>query len=1753
MQASTLKDSLGKLGCAVSGSGGQQHSAVANAAKQVLQQIRDAITTCGSELTRIQMAIPKVAQALQARGFEEKDMTIVQAMITEIQEKAVTAEGLVEKAGVCFAALSEAADDELEQMRSAVEQTESAVKQAQTAISSTLALVGSKQSAARHLKATAAQSRANAELYSTRERLQQAHTKLQTMKNVRVEFNQRITASTVSKELLTKISPLEIDLDRAEAAAHQLRLNTSCPEALKATEQSLAEASVKLNEAQRLCELRMKAAMGLVKKELERLEERIRACAVRFNDLKTAPQMVQEAQSSEAIVRDASVKLQAAEEAVSKVETTLGQYLVDPSKASETPVEAMAAIKQSEQETTAAGKATTSARVAISTSLVEVRRYSKEHQLSVQTQLTEFKIAIEAAAKRLADVRSSSAEVKRQALLGEVEHRVAIAEDNASKLSLAAGEFRNDADPAETRVLAAALAKAATAAMEAMKTARELMIRRQIEAKGRDAPDGLTDLLHSLQARLRTAESEIHANKKLPVAAEEQVKLLAKVEDVLTRVKDAEAKVEKAMLNVDAATKFATNLEVPQQSSGADPANAADLAIQTASLAIKASLRHLEAQAKMSPEVQDSIMELKPRLEEAQKQLDAGTAQVRSGDVLRKAAALVREAEPKVVETDRSMMEVEEASAPLLKLIQEESTDEKAVNAALLSAERSLTVAHSCIGRTRSCLATKKIAMSKYPEGSTASAADDLAALIARADGHANRLQEIRKTVNDRKYAAGRTEAAEKMAEVEENVALSVEAGKTLENDVDEQAAAKVHGMADASILGTRTCLHAQLKVSKDQSVTNEIQQMLDKVKTFEQTLLKEKQRLSERKQGVAARGAIAKSTDLFVELDSKIAAAEAIAAPLISGKKEKLGGMIALMQVVDLVREHMKTTEKSITDVFQNMSNADTAAAAVTEESFVSFVEELLAVKDGPKKDACALTKVQIKAAFTSLDCRGTGKLSASDFVEHFSRCFTVANPCAMTEHLSVRTGKIVCRLEVGEKLICIGDPKGEEAFDEVDSADDLGTAPTAGLRRLHTRREKTGAEGWVSLASNQGTVYLQAHTPHEAMTTAVDVALKEALEACAETQAFLRRESEKMQNARSGPLADVRAELTKMRVRASKAQQAHADIKKRVFEARRRYSEQLEKYQRQQQEASDRVTAERMVKEATAMADEAVAEVDRALSVAETILANKASDKASPLVAMTEAEKALEAAQAAVTKALEKVGKTDFEKVRNTSSAPFVEARRGLLKQKVRLSPYESRTAKQLAAVSAARSRLASDAREAVAEALRAHTQKKDITYEALYKKLLHPSEAHIPVESFRDFIKSIAEPTLTVGQLDLGLEGLAPGVTKLGLQGLMQEYLKCVKEVALTSTLEVSRVSSTVRKLELNEVVQVIGARTRDEGVGLERQRCRALVDGAEGWVTLRGNQGTSFMKSTAKPYYRCTADTVMQPDFDPTSTELRLIRVGEVLAALEGPRKAPAVEVSRIKGKATKDGKIGWITQKCTTGSLHLEEKQLLNVTKSTVLTSGLDVSSASTVRKLEIGESLEAIGEMVDDSAKGISRLMVKARRDGMEGWATMKGSHGTAFLEETVVSYISKCGVALQSALATSSKTLRLLEEGELFEVIEGPKSEILDGPVRARGRVIGNDGDETEGWFTMANCMEAWSPTLRCKNATDLFDSAERGFATVIRTLQLGETMEVVEAPPPGTDKMLRIRAKKDGALGFAASHAPKGDTIFEPLLEEM
>jgi len=194
----------------------------------------------------------------------------------------------------------------------------------------------------------------------------------------------------------------------------------------------------------------------------------------------------------------------------------------------------------------------------------------------------------------------------------------------------------------------------------------------------------------------------------------------------------------------------------------------------------------------------------------------------------------------------------------------------------------------------------------------------------------------------------------------------------------------------------------------------------------------------------------------------------------------------------------------------------------------------------------------------------------------------------------------------------------------------------------------------------------------------------------------------------------------------------------------------------------------------------------------------------------------------------------------------------------------------------------------------------------------------------DKFLEMLKDFEQLTFEDGQADRLFEHVAVGTTEVTQERfleLIRLYYKCVKGTVLSENLSIK--SKTVRRLEVGEVLEALEGPAKEEGVGVQRVKCKAVNDDAIGWVTIAGNQGTPFLEPGGN-FLSCVKETVLTDGLSvQDSKTVRKIAKGEVIEVLEFIKKDASLDIKRIKGQAKLDGAMGWITVSGNQGTAYLE--------------------------------------------------------------------------------------------------------------------------------------------------------------------------------------------------------------------------------------
>merc|ERR1712176_927717 len=335
-------------------------------------------------------------------------------------------------------------------------------------------------------------------------------------------------------------------------------------------------------------------------------------------------------------------------------------------------------------------------------------------------------------------------------------------------------------------------------------------------------------------------------------------------------------------------------------------------------------------------------------------------------------------------------------------------------------------------------------------------------------------------------------------------------------------------------------------------------------------------------------------------------------------------------------------------------------------------------------------------------------------------------------------------------------------------------------------------------------------------------------------------------------------------------------------------------------------------------------------------------------------------------------------------TSKQSLLEARVEITKLKNRADTAERKCTTATESVRSACAKLVKAAIDGAHSALRASARSSGHkSSDELFTKIAGGKD-EMSEAQFGKFVESLPKHGLSKEQVKMMYHEFGPnGLKKLGFAKIVQEYCSCAKSTMITDKYDIES-SSSLRKLEPGELWEVLEGPKEDPETKVSRVRGRAVRDGQEGWVTVKGNQGTPFLKSTEKPYMSSLSTAAMHEGFETTSAVVRSLAAGETLELLEGPREESLAPEVRLHCRAAKDGAEGWITVRGGAG-VNASESRHFYVCKSTIaMTDVSDLKSCKVLKKVVVGEVLQAIDAESQETSADIGRLKFRSVKDGKE-------------------------------------------------------------------------------------------------------------------------------------------------------------------------
>eukprot|EP00928_Gymnodinium_smaydae_P013903 TRINITY_DN15043_c0_g2_i4.p1 TRINITY_DN15043_c0_g2~~TRINITY_DN15043_c0_g2_i4.p1 ORF type:complete len:1469 (-),score=473.54 TRINITY_DN15043_c0_g2_i4:347-4753(-) len=199
-----------------------------------------------------------------------------------------------------------------------------------------------------------------------------------------------------------------------------------------------------------------------------------------------------------------------------------------------------------------------------------------------------------------------------------------------------------------------------------------------------------------------------------------------------------------------------------------------------------------------------------------------------------------------------------------------------------------------------------------------------------------------------------------------------------------------------------------------------------------------------------------------------------------------------------------------------------------------------------------------------------------------------------------------------------------------------------------------------------------------------------------------------------------------------------------------------------------------------------------------------------------------------------------------------------------------------------------------------------------------------------------------------------------------------------------------------------------------------------------------------------------------------------------------------------------------------------------------ITDAYEISSSKTVGKLEIGQSVQAIGCPRGSDDLGVVRLECKVLESGLSGWVTMKGNQGTLYLERCTPHAAFSKGIekSVEVTAKGASRTLLFIKNksAELGGVVAGPLLEAKNALAKLRPQVIAAQKriDELRKQLAEANKDFAKREEAEKRSRQDVLDSKAAASANATVSEKVGAMDAALQAVEAAT-KPLRVEAEAE------------------------
>jgi len=1633
--------------------GGASATASVTEMSKLLPKLRQAQAGLVEQLNKVRASLAKSGTAAAAKESKEqieKDTKDFEEAIPAIKDlTSVAEESVMAIVTMAEPIISNPPAEGSEDLKKALDEVEAASTDAQTKINEARKEIQTRLTGARQY-AVEVRKKAMTEYSALQSKLTEAQRKLGPFRTFKKDFQQKVKAKQALSDLSDKLSNAELEVEKAAMMSIAAESGQMSEEEITACTKVAEPAQTAVVGALREVEMKLKSAAAVMKEELMALKDRglemKKKCETVTATMRNQRQGISAAQMAATIAE----KVTLAEEGLVACQDAEMPFLkgieVLPAE------ESTKAISDCEGASAKAELALNQARSLIRQKQADAKKFPKELQEKAMAELTQLSQRAEACGKKITDFKKETAERKLNALMAEVMEALKNAEAKVEAHSEVAKVFSDELNHVTEEAIKEAMEKVGAVEKEAMEAVAEA--RKQLAGKQRDAKGpAAAGAMSKLQGRIKAAADDLAKNKKASTFGDKLLKGKEALAEEMGNVDKAEAEVAKA-------EKLAEPVEAVEKPTDEECAELGD-AIVLAQNTIKATTGSIQGNmATPVPSIKAAFSKVAERSKKVQERLDkvlAGKKGLRERSL---GEAYVREGKKKTDAVDGYVEKVNDAELPFLKGIEVLPLTE--ATSTIDASQNAATDLQFAISEARNFIAAKNVEMKGFSDKEkTKPLIEELTNLTSRVNAAATKLASFRKDTDTRKKNALLQEAAEKIAAAEKEVELVTEAAAPLSDEASEEMTADEAATicekagtqaktAQAAVDESRTFLSARSQENKGNiGNADTIKSLQTRLNAAGTALSKAKKVVNNQEHKFVAKKLLQEVNEMVDSLETEVKAAEEVASPLLENGGVQFLVAGSLKTLAAALRSYMK--EKSL-DVAALFAEASGGNQPISKEDFLSYLKKLPEAVDRPEVE---FTEERREALFSLIDADGDGKVSESEFKDIFKQKFICVTGISITDVLQVSNSKTTGKIEPEEVLDALGPVTKDEA---------------TGMERVEVKATGSGKQGFVTLKGNQGTTYLQEFSPFTDFCTAMDKKIEERLAKVKSVTSFFTQKVNELAPHSSGPLSEAKAELMKLRPKASQQATEIQKIKGKVGAAKKEFFKAEEAERTAHLEAKERREAEALLAEANKTLEAAEAEGAKVTTTSEALLAAQGEELMKFATPATVAEE-METLEPSASSLLSKAKASFLTQTREikATKGPMMEAKKELTKLIAKADIAFRKVKAAGEAVKKACKTISEAADAKASAALRSEAAEKGIAVDELFAQLAGEGSSTVSHEALCKCLLAISSLEIAEEHAKLVCRKIeAPSISKRSFLAFVQRYYVVTAAVAITGEFEITK-AKTIRKAEIDEIFEILEGPTSDEKLGLNRVRGRSLVDSTEGWLSIKGNQGSIFLKETEKPFYTVfgTDEVPLGPSFKVGEGEpVRMLKSGEVMEMLEGPKKETFPPGLRAKCQALSDKATGWFSIRDKQGTVFAEGEGKFYTCVSTVaITDNFDIKDCKVVKKLQVGEIMAVVEGPVVQEESGVTRVKARTLDDDQVGWVTVKGNAGTSYATASKAHYAVVKEAKLQKAITSNSDVVRMLEVGETVKVTEGPKEEVHHAALRVKVKAT---SDGAVGWVTV-------------------------------------------------------------------------------------